>query len=162
MSATEMLTLPPATNAGKPVPGLYIGELVSIRDAGRSQFANDKGEYDEQVCFSWKVRKVLDSESDDPDSLVGTQITRYPKKSMGPRSNMRLYAEAHLGRKLEDAESLNVASIIGTLAKISVIQKDGERGVETHVTLTAHKKGEKAAPAKPAPVVEDDDDSLDF
>ena len=162
MSATEtMTTLPPASNAGAIIPGLYIGELVSIKDAGRSKFPNEKtGEYDEQVCFTWKIRKVLDTEADNSDSLVGTQISRYPKKIMGPRSNMRLYAEAHLGRKLEDAESLNVAAIVGTFAKISVIQKDGDRGVETHVTLTPHKKGEKAAlVAKPEPV---EDEDLDF
>ena len=162
MSTTDtMTTLPPATNAGKAIPGLYIGELVSIRNAGPSQFADEKtGEYRDQVTYTWKLRKVIDTEATDATALVGTLLTRYATLSMGPRSNMRLWAEAHLGRKLEEDEQLNVSAIVGTFAKIHVAEKDGQRVRETHVTLAQYEKPAKAA-AKPAPEPEPVDDNED-
>lgn len=159
MSANTLSALPPATNASRAIPGLYIVKLVSVWDAGKSQFANETtGEYDDQAGFRWEIVKVLDTEANDPAALVGTTITRYCKMTMGPRSNMRLFAEAHLGRKLEDAEQLDVDKILNTYAKMSVAQKQGQRGMETHVTMSPHKK-EKSAPAPPPlPAVEDDDE----
>lgn len=163
MSATEtMTTLPPAKNASKAIPGLYIGELLNIRNAGASQFPDEKtGEYRDQVSYSWKIVKVIDSEADDPQSMVGETLTRYATLSMGTRSNMRLWAEAHLGRQLNEDEVLDIATIVGTFAKIHVAQKQGQRGLETHVTLTHVEppKGKaKAAPAPPTTATDDDED----
>lgn len=159
MSVNTLATLPAATNASKAIPGLYIVKLTSVWDAGKSQFANEQtGEYDNQAGFRWEIMKVLDTEADDPATLVGTAITRYCKMSMGPRSNMRLFAEAHLGRKLEDAEQLDVDQILNTYAKMSVAQKQGQRGMETHVTMSPHKKDKVGKAAPPPPPVDDDDE----
>lgn len=172
---TDISTLPPAT-VGGPIPGLYIVELLSIKAAGKSKFPNKQGIYEDQAAVTWKIRKVLDTEHDDPDSLVGTTITRYPTFKMSKRANLRKWFEAHANRELEIGEQPDAKEVLNTLAKMHIAQEQGDNGLETHITLTPYVKPSKEAKAtKPAPKpasapepdddpegFRDDDDELDF
>ncbi len=163
-TTTPLDVMPPASNTGAIVPGLYIVQLDSIEDAGTSKFPNKDGSPRYQVMFAWTIKRVLDSEAPEPDALVGTRITRYPTKSMGRKANMRKWLEAHLNRELEDREQLAAADVIGSFAKMHVAIVDGEFGEETHITMQPYvrpAKATKPAPKVVEPAADDDKDPWD-
>lgn len=164
---TEIGTAPPATSGGTPL-GLFLVEWLSAKSAGKSKFPNGQGIYEDQVAVTWKIRKVIDGDK----ALVGTTFTRYAAYKMSPRANLRLWLEAHAQRKIQDGEAFDVSQVRGTIAKAHIAQKQGQNGMETHVTLAPYegKGGAKSVP-QPAPAPEpvddpegftDDEDDLDF
>lgn len=158
---TDVTSLPPAS-AGGPTPGLYVVELESIKAAGKSKFPNQSGQYDDQVAVTWLIRKVMDSEADDWDALVGTTITRYPAFKMSKRANLRKWFEAHAKRDLEIGEVPDVSEVLHTLAKMHIAQEQGQNGLETHITLSPYDAPKKRRQSEPVPPPVEDDDELDF
>lgn len=165
MSTTQqdrrLETLPPASRGGTP-PGLYIMKLVDVLDAGKSQFADKDGNYPSQAKWVCKIVKVIDTEAVDRDALINTEWWKWTTLGMGPRSNMRKFTEAFAGRTLEDDEALNVDEIIDNYAKVHLAEKQGERGIEMHVTMTPYKAERKAAKPKLEPVEDPDGEEEPF
>ncbi len=169
MSATKerrMQTLPPARKGGVPM-GLYVMQLTDIFDAGQSQFADNNGVFNQQAKWVCTIVEVIDTEADDPDELIGTTYTKYTNQNMAKKANMRKFTEAFLGRDLDENEQADIDEIIGSYAKVHLAEKQGDKGIEVHVTMTPS-KGPKRAAKKPkaAPVVDEedieDDDAPDF
>ena len=166
MSATQpqeqrLGTLPPATRGGTP-PGLYIMQLVDVLAAGKSQFADRNGNFQEQARWVCKIVKVIDSEARDPQALINTEWWKWTTLGMGPRGNMRKFTEAFADRQLDDDEALDVDEIIGKYAKVHLAEKQGDKGaMEIHVTMTPYKAERKASKPKPTVVEAPADDDWD-
>lgn len=103
-------------------PGTYLVELVGIDEEENPQYERPT------AVFRFRVLRVLKLESDDPNDQdaaaewVGREIRAWVgiPQALTPRTTMRKYVEALLGRPLEEGERPRVSQLIGRRARATV------------------------------------------
>ena len=81
--------------------GEYILKLTKIDPPEEQEFDDRKSM---RSTWYFTVVEVIDTEAEDDDEVMGKELRKYitiPENGMTPRSNLRQYTEALLGRKLE-------------------------------------------------------------
>ncbi|HLI51011.1 MAG TPA: hypothetical protein VKU87_04395 [Thermomicrobiaceae bacterium] len=144
---------PNSTSGGATPEGVYGVRLVSM---DMEHF--EDGPYGPQDRVKWifGIEKVIDTDYDDPESLVGKEIWAFTSNSMHIMSTMRKHAAALLGHEIEDGENVQPSDLIGKQAKANVgphTKKDGT--LTTKLAYLQPVKGKR-----PAPVQAPDDDEV--
>lgn len=81
--------------------GEYILKLTKVDPPEEQEFEDRKSM---RSTWYFTVVEVIDTEAEDDDEVMGKELRKYitiPENGMTPRSNLRQYTEALLGRKLE-------------------------------------------------------------
>lgn len=157
-------TLPAATDATYeqcPI-GLYVFKLKHLERGIQGDPRFGEGE---RVKWVFDIERVIDANENEPtrdnpdprsiEDWVGEEFWGFTSLSMGKKATMRGWAEALLGRTLEEKEQLNAGELIGKRAKATVGRSDtGRQKIMSLVPLKT--KG------KPAPQPEPEDDEGDL
>jgi hypothetical protein len=91
-------------------PGLYVGQLVEIREA-----KSEHGTY-----YRW----VFDIQD---EGYEGRQIHANVSNKFGPSSKARQWVESMIGRRLENGERFDTDSLLGQDFHVTIVnvEKDG-------------------------------------
>lgn len=136
--------LPKVNNAeftGIPV-GFYVARLKAMekQEARPSQFHDEP---QETVKWVFTIEQVIDSNDDDAENKVGEELWGFTSISMGRKAKMRHWAEALLGRELEEDDALAADDLIGKRAKVMVEPHTKQDGTKTTKigSLQPYRKG---------------------
>lgn len=103
-------------------PGAYRGKLTDIVEAKRNNF--DTGE--PEACYDW-VFEVVE------EGYEGASLKKRNSTSFGPRSKNRAFAEALLGRKIEQGEKLDKRDLVGKECDLAVSHNETDRGTFVNI-----------------------------
>ncbi len=142
-------TLPQATDQTGPPAGIYVFKLKGIERGiqGAAEYGGG-----ERCKWIFGIEQAI--APDDPDEVEGYigeefwSFTSYPHK-LGPKTKMRQYVEALLGRPLDEGEEPDGDDLIDRKVKVTLAPNDNKRNVI--VSIMPHK-------GKRAPVVEPEDE----
>lgn len=141
--------LPKVSNStGASIPeGLYG---VTLKEMQKEHV--EDGPYGPQDRVKWifTVNEVIDANDDEAEQKVGEELWAFTSLSMGKKAKMRAFAEALLGRALDEDEEIGTADLIGRRAKANVIPHTKQDGTQTTKlgTLTAAKTSKRRARAE--------------
>lgn len=162
MSWTQQAT----TNAMPPF-GLYVMEVTEVGDPEMSDNTNGEYEAKEQVKFTFKILKVIHSDDDEAEEFIGETTYGWANFTFGPKAKLRAWAQALLGREIEDGESVSGEMLIGKRATVTIgPTQTGRRKVATLMPYSGNKKKSSASQKSNLPPASDpegfeDDDSED-
>lgn len=126
-------TLPKATNtefSAIPV-GLYVVRLKAMeeQEPQASQFSDEPKA---SVKWIFTIEQVIDAnDEDEAEAKVGEEVWVFSSITMGKKAKMRAFAEALLGRAIDEKESITDEMLIGKRAKASIIPHTKTDGSET-------------------------------
>lgn len=157
----------------KVATGLYLGELQSVEDVGRSKLYPDSGN---QWLWKWKVIRPLEADPDDEQQdSVGEVIFDYTSEWLG--FNKAGVASKSLARidaclatttaKPEDGEEIELPidstdELVGKRVKLAVEVAPNTNGnLRAKIVSIAAYKSKGKAKSKPAAPPPDDDDEFD-
>lgn len=147
---SSAFAFPPATDStGMPwPPGVYEVELISINEDGRAittpnpRYATPAGpraKWEFSVLKVVRLTPVADREQYQANRVLAkkslteqTPLLAWTSISMGPKSKMRQYVEALVGRKLGKDEVVNPNNVLGHKAEATIatyLRDDGKEGV---------------------------------
>ncbi len=145
-------TLPQATNTDAyetPPAGVYLFALKGLERGiqGAAEYGGG-----ERCKWVFSIDKIIDTnEPDEADAYLGEEFwafTSYPAR-LGPKTKMRQYVEALLGRALDEGEEPDGDDLIGRKVKVTLAPND--KGRRNIVAMMPHK-------TRRAPVVEPEDE----
>lgn len=131
-----------ATTGSMPPFGLYIMECTEVGDPEPPQ-NTDFGDTD-QVKFTFKILKVIDSDDEEAEDFVGQDTYGWANFTFGPKAKLRNWSAALIGREIEDGESVKPSQLIGQRARVTVgPTQTGKRKIATLMPFTTKSKNGK-------------------
>jgi hypothetical protein len=109
-------------------PGLYVGQLVEIREA-----KSEHGTY-----YQW-IFEIRD------EGYEGRQIHANVSDKFGPGSKARQWVEAMIGRRLANGERFDTADLIGQDYHVTVVNTEKDGRTYDHVASVNAIRRAKAA-----------------
>lgn len=155
-----------------PDDGVYRAELTKVEDAGLSQHANAKGDFEPRFKCSWEIRDE-ESEFDGVEvcAWFNVRTATYHDPATGKQSKFYPFLKAHLGRDYDPERDedengdFDLETLVGSHVMLTLqtkTKKDGRTFGDPVSAAPIRKKKAAAPPPKPAkpPVDDEDDESI--
>lgn len=124
--------------------GLYVMECTDVGDPEPPQ-NSEFGDTD-QVKFTFKVLKVVDSDDESAEDFIGEETFAWANFTFGPKAKLRQWASALLARPIGDGEPIAARDLKGKRVRVTIgPNQNGKPKITNMMPYTSDKK--KKAPA---------------
>lgn len=126
-------TLPPVNNSATMIaPGYYLLTLKEmVEEPPRNPGAMNRFGQEEGPRCRWVflIDRCLEPEpTEEQEAAIGQEFWAWSSISMGRKAKMREYAQALLGRELDDGEQVADHELISKRVKTTIVEYDKESG----------------------------------